>query len=178
MADDNTMNLRNWVVPRTSGNDQDSNTENTDERRAVLLAKNEISDQSDKQEPSLALALGQMTRILQVLDQNSHQSTTRLDAVLAAITASNENIAQIGQLLTRNEQPMMGPLGPVGTLVLQNPVTPVNRQPQVAPFQTAYRLATLNAGQKLEVAWRLSPPPPLLAYQPQNVGIKAGGGSP
>nr|CAD1820296.1 unnamed protein product [Ananas comosus var. bracteatus] len=61
------------------------------------------SGQSDQQAPSLAQALGQMTRVLQVLDQNSHRSTARLDVVLAAITASNENIARNKQLLTQNE---------------------------------------------------------------------------
>nr|CAD1827284.1 unnamed protein product [Ananas comosus var. bracteatus] len=73
--------------------------------RICLTVEGETSGQSEQQEPSLAQALGQMMRVLQVLDQNSHRSTARLDAVLAAITASNENIPRIGQLLTRNEQP-------------------------------------------------------------------------
>nr|CAD1840704.1 unnamed protein product [Ananas comosus var. bracteatus] len=81
MADDNVMNLRNRIVPRNSGNNQASNSENAVERQAVLSVKVETSGQSDQQEPSLAQALGQMMRVLQVLDQNSHKSTARLDAV-------------------------------------------------------------------------------------------------
>lgn len=61
--------------------------------------ESETSGQSDQQEPSLAQALGQMTRILQVLDQNNPKSTARLDAVLGSIMVSNENIFRIRQLL-------------------------------------------------------------------------------
>nr|CAD1837173.1 unnamed protein product [Ananas comosus var. bracteatus] len=112
MADDNAINLRNRAIPRNSGSEQPSNSENVVERQAVLPAEGETSGQSGQQEPSLAQALGQMTRVLQVLDQNSHASTARLDAVLAAITASNENIARMGQLLTRNDQPTLGLIWP------------------------------------------------------------------
>lgn len=56
----------------------------------------ETSGQSAYQEPNLSQALGQITRILQTLYQNSHQNIARLDAVLAAIMASNENIARVG----------------------------------------------------------------------------------
>nr|CAD1820362.1 unnamed protein product [Ananas comosus var. bracteatus] len=126
MADDNAMNLRNRVVPRNFGNDQASSFDNAGERQATLPAEGEASGPSDQQEPSLAQALGQITWVLQVLDQNSHRSTARLDAVLAAITTFNENIARIGHLLTRNEQPIVGLQGPMVTPVLQNLVTPVN----------------------------------------------------
>ncbi len=69
--------------------------------------------QSAQQEPSLAHTFGQMTRVLHILDQNSQQSTTHLDTVLPAITASNESIARIEQLLVRNEQPNGGPQVPL-----------------------------------------------------------------
>nr|CAD1832645.1 unnamed protein product [Ananas comosus var. bracteatus] len=110
------MNLYNRVISRNSRNDQASNSDNAGERQAVLPVKGEANGQSDQQEPSLAQVLGQMTRVIQVLDQNSHRSTARLDAVLAAITASNENIVRIGQLLTQNEQPITDLKGPVATL--------------------------------------------------------------
>nr|CAD1830253.1 unnamed protein product [Ananas comosus var. bracteatus] len=45
-----------------------------------------------------------MTRVLQDLDQNSHRCTARLDAVLVAITAFNENIARIGIRVAQYEQ--------------------------------------------------------------------------
>nr|CAD1825857.1 unnamed protein product [Ananas comosus var. bracteatus] len=105
-TEDGFMEVGIWeAIPRNSGSEQPSNSENVVERQAVLPAEGETSGQSGQQEPSMAQALGQMTRVLQVLDQNSHASTVRLDAVLAAITASNENIARIGQLLTRNVTP-------------------------------------------------------------------------
>nr|CAD1829303.1 unnamed protein product [Ananas comosus var. bracteatus] len=69
-ADDNAINLRNRVVPRTSGNDQASNANNSNERNVVLPLEDETSGQSAQQEPSLTQALGQMTQVLQVLDQN------------------------------------------------------------------------------------------------------------
>lgn len=47
-----------------------------------------------------------MTRVFQTLDQNNHRSIAHLDAVLAAITFLNENIAHIRQLLAQNEQPL------------------------------------------------------------------------
>nr|CAD1837586.1 unnamed protein product [Ananas comosus var. bracteatus] len=74
-ADDNAMNLRNRAVPRNFGSEQPSNSDNNGERQAVLPAEGETSGQSGQQEPSLSQALGQMTRVLQVLDQNSHTST-------------------------------------------------------------------------------------------------------
>lgn len=79
---------------------------------------------------------------------------------------SNKNTARIGQLLAPNEQHMVGPQGPVVTPVLQHPVTPAITQPQMAPYQATYRSANANAGQQLEVAWGLLPPPPLPFYQP------------
>lgn len=71
----------------------------------------------------------------------------------------------------------MGLQGPVVTLVLQNPATLVNAQPQHqgAPFQAIYRAATLNAGQQPKIAWELPPPPALAIYQIQNTGIRAWG---
>nr|CAD1830231.1 unnamed protein product [Ananas comosus var. bracteatus] len=167
MANDNAMNLRNRVIPRNFGSDQQpSNSDNAKERQAVLPAESETSGQSDQQEPSLAQALGQMTRVLQILDQNSHRSTARLDAVLAAIMASNENIARIGQLLTRNEQPATGLQGPV--------MTPVRGH----HFKRLIDRVVVNAGQQPEIAWGLPPPPPIAAYQPQNVEARAGGQAP
>nr|CAD1822939.1 unnamed protein product [Ananas comosus var. bracteatus] len=141
MADDNAINLRNRAIPRNSGGDQPSDSDNAGECQAVLPVEGETSGQSAHKEPSLTQALGQISRVLQTLDQNIHQSTARLDAVLAAITAYNKNIARIEQLLTRNEQPMIGLQGPMMTPVLQNPAIPVNGQPQYqrAPFQAAYR---------------------------------------
>lgn len=117
-----------------------------------------------------------MTWVLQILDQNCHRSTTRLDGLFAAITASNENIARIGQLLTGNEQLATGIQGPAVTPVLQNPLTPVNGQPQYqgAPFQAVYKLAVL-ADQLTDIAWGLPPPPPIVVYQPQNVRARTGG---
>nr|CAD1838720.1 unnamed protein product [Ananas comosus var. bracteatus] len=68
-----------------------------------------------------------MTRVLQILDQNSHQCTAQLDAILAAIIASNKNIAQNGQLLARNKQPFgpemvwgLPPLPPLSVYQHQN----------------------------------------------------------
>nr|CAD1834479.1 unnamed protein product [Ananas comosus var. bracteatus] len=107
MADDNVMNLRNRAIPRSSGNDQASSSENANKHHAVLPVGNEISEQSAHQEPNLIQELEQITRVLQVLDQNNHRSTAPLDAVLAAITAFDEIIARNGQLLIRNEQPVV-----------------------------------------------------------------------
>ncbi len=45
-----------------------------------------------------------MTKALNMLGQNSQVNNTRIDAVLAAIMALNENIVRIGQLLVRNDQ--------------------------------------------------------------------------
>lgn len=98
------MNLRNKVIPRLSGNNQASSAENVNEYQAVLPVGDETSGHSAHQEPNLTQALRQMTRVQQILDQNSHQSTAQLDVVLAAIMATNKNIARIRQLLARNEQ--------------------------------------------------------------------------
>lgn len=61
---------------------------------------------------------------------------------------SNENIVRIGKILTRNEQPITGLQGPMGTSVLQNLVTLVNTQPQGTPFKDAYRPVTTNVVQQ------------------------------
>lgn len=73
MADDNAMNLHNQVIPRPSQNDQTSSIENANEHQVVLPVGGEISEQSARQELSLSQALGQMTGVLQVLDQNSYR---------------------------------------------------------------------------------------------------------
>nr|CAD1836392.1 unnamed protein product [Ananas comosus var. bracteatus] len=110
MAGDNAMNLRNRVILRNSGNDQANNTERTNERHVVLPVEGETSGQSDQQEPSLAQALEQMTRVLQVLDQNSHKSTARLDAVLAPNTSdetedSADKVEVYVAEMVKNRQP-------------------------------------------------------------------------
>lgn len=56
-------------------------------------------------------------------------------------------------------------------LVSQNAVIPTIMQPQVIPFQAAYRSINTNIDQQPEMAWGLPPPQPLLAYQPKNVGM-------
>nr|CAD1837787.1 unnamed protein product [Ananas comosus var. bracteatus] len=43
-----------------------------------------------------------------------------------------------------------------------------------APFQAAYRPVVANVGQQTEIIWELPPPPPVAAYQPQNVEARAG----
>lgn len=78
----------------------------------MLQLEGESSGYLAHQESSLTQVLRKITQVFQTLDQNSHQSTIRLDAVLAAITASNENAAHIGQLLVQNEQPYGGPQRP------------------------------------------------------------------
>lgn len=49
MADDNSKNLRNKVVPRNFGNDQASNFDNAGELQAVLLVEGETSGQPNQQ---------------------------------------------------------------------------------------------------------------------------------
>lgn len=95
----------------------------------ALQAGGENIGHSVHQESSLTQAFGQMTRILQMVDQNSHQ------IVLAAITTSNENTARIGQLLARNKQPYGGPQRPLITSLQQNPVASMvpQTQPQIVP---------------------------------------------
>nr|CAD1822918.1 unnamed protein product [Ananas comosus var. bracteatus] len=109
---------------KPSGNDQASSTENVNENQAVLPVGGETSEQSAHQEPSLTQALGYMPRVLQTVDQNIHQSTAQLDMVPVAITAYNENIVQIRQLFTRNEQTYGGQQVPLNVPVQQNPVMP------------------------------------------------------
>lgn len=58
MVNDDVMNLHNWVIPRTFGNDHTRNAENLNERNIVLLVEYETSKQLAQQEPSLVQAFG------------------------------------------------------------------------------------------------------------------------
>nr|CAD1835754.1 unnamed protein product [Ananas comosus var. bracteatus] len=75
-----------------------NNSENAAERQAVLPTEGETSGQSGQQEPSLAQALGQMTRVLQVLDQNSYTSAARLDR-LSSFSRGTKSIYEFLQLI-------------------------------------------------------------------------------
>ncbi len=124
------------------------------------------------------------------LERDSQAQGTRLESVLAAVLASNDNVARIGQALTRNEPynrgfastlpqplstqsismaPAMSTVQPQGVApppATYQEVQPLRAvQPQIAPYQTRARPMGQNIG-------HYGPPP--LSAQPAAPVPQAG----
>ncbi len=103
MSEDNGLNLRSRVVPRHLGNDQTSSAGHADNLLPTLPELFETSGRSAPQEPALSELFGQIARMLESverihasLEKSRQTQGARLDSMLAAVTASNENVARIG----------------------------------------------------------------------------------
>ncbi len=189
MSEDNGLSLRNRVVPRPLGNDQSSSVGHADEPPPTLVP--ETSASLSELFEQMARMLESFERTQLSLERSSQAQDARLDSILAAVSASNENMARIGQVLARNGSynggfastlPHLLPMQSISmvsampTVVATYQVVPPlgSVQPQTILYQAGVRPMGQNIGHQPENYWGTHLPPPLPVFQPQ-AGDRNGG---